>query len=329
MTDLVVLEKLPDIRGGVSAGIGDYERRRIYIFPTRQGLFFAFLLLVMLVLAINYSNSMAYVMTFLLGSLLMISMLHTYRNLRSLIIGSQAASPVFAGDMLSYPILIDNRAGQKRVAITIEAVVKKGKKNRTGNKLEPLMVNLPAAKITRNNLLIQTTSRGYLRPGRLRITSCYPIGLFRAWSYFEPERACIVYPRPAGSPQLPPYTDYASEQQSGKNAGTDDFTGFKPYRHGDSIRNIDWKAFAKEQPLQVKRFSGSGASKLILNWNHCGNPGDVERCLSQLCLWVLHADREGFLYGLAIPGVSVDPGSGDFHLQKCLTALACYGLTED
>ena len=80
MTDTVVLEKLPASRGSVSAGSSDYKRRRIYIFATRQGMFFTFLLLVMLVLAINYSNSMAYVMTFLLGSLLMISMLHTYRN---------------------------------------------------------------------------------------------------------------------------------------------------------------------------------------------------------------------------------------------------------
>ena len=159
MTDTVVLEKLPANLGSVSSGSGDYQRRRIYIFATGQGMFFAFLLLVMLVLAINYSNSMAYVMTFLLGSLLMISMLHTYRNLRGLIIGSQAASPVFAGDILSYPLLIDNRAGQKRVAITIEAVAKKGKKSRPGNIFEPLTVNPPAGNLTRNNLLIRQIQR--------------------------------------------------------------------------------------------------------------------------------------------------------------------------
>ena len=329
MADLVVLEKLPAIRGSADSGIGKYERKRIYIFPTRQGLFFAFLLLVMLVLAINYSNSMAYVMTFLLGSLLMVSMLHTYRNLRGLIISSQTASPVFAGDNLKLPLLLDNRTGQKRVAITIDSAVKKGSKDRTGAALEPLTVNLTSATVSRNILSIRTASRGYLKPGRLQITSCYPLGLFRAWSYIEPERACIVYPRPAGSRQLPPYTTYESEQQSGKNAGADDFTGFKPYRHGDSIRYIDWKAFAKEQPLQVKRFSGSGASKLILNCDQCSFLSDVEQRLSQLCLWLLQADRDGFHYGLAIPGSSIAPGIGDFHLQKCLTALACYGLTED
>ena len=327
MPNIVVLEKLPATGGNVSSGIGNYKRQRIYIFTTRQGVFFLMLLLVMLVLAINYSNSMAYVMTFLMGSLLMVSMLHTYRNLRGLIISSLATSPVFAGEHINFPLLLDNRAGLKRVAITIESSVRK--RGRTKISHEPLMVNLQPAKVTRKDLLIHTSSRGYLEPGRLKIVSCYPLGLFRAWSYMQPDRRCIVYPRPAGFPQLPAYTEYDSEQQFGKKTGTDDFTGFKPYRHGDSIRNIDWKAFAKQQPLQVKRFSGSGANKLILSWNHCSNIGDTERRLSQLCLWVMNAEREGFHYGLDIPGKFIDLGSGDFHLQKCLTALACYGLNED
>ena len=176
--------------------------------------------------------------------------------------------------------------------------------------------------------MIETRHRGYLNPGRLKIASCYPLGMFRAWSYLDPGRNCIVYPRPAGSPQLPAATEYAAELQLGKNTGTDDFTGFKPYRHGDSIRNIDWKAFAKEQPLQVKRFSGSGTSRLILSWDHCGSLSDIERRLSQLCLWVLIAERDGYQYGLDIPGTFIDLGNGDDHLYRCLAGLACYGLAK-
>lgn len=328
MSDIVVLEKLPSAGGNVISGIGDYQRRRVYIFATRPGLFFLLLLLLMLLLAVNYSNSMAYVMTFLLGSLLMVSMLHTYRNLRGLIISSLTASPVFAGEHINFPLLMDNRAGQNRVAILIKSYVRKRKKGRRVTAIEPVTINLQPGKVTRNELLIRTSTRGYLKPGRMKIESCYPLGLFRAWSYIEPERVCIVYPGPAGSPQLPLYTEYESEQQLGNKTGTDDFTGFKPYRHGDSIRNIDWKAFAKQQPLQVKRFSGSGAGKLIISWNHCSYINDVERRLSQLCLWVLNAEREGFYYGLDIPGSFIDPGNGEFHLQQCLTALACYGFTE-
>lgn len=334
MSDIVVLEKLPVGAGNVISGIGDYKRRKIYIFATRPGIFFLLLLLLMLVLAVNYSNSMAYVMTFLLGSLLMVSMLHTNRNLRGLVISSLAASPVFAGEHIKFPLLLDNRTGQKRVAITIESYAENRRRKRKKKNpdpevfLEPLTISLQPGKVARNDLLIRTGKRGYLKPGRIKIESCYPLGLFRAWSYIESERVCIVYPRPAGSPQLPVFTEYESEQQMGKKTGTDDFTGFKPYRHGDSIRNIDWKAFAKQQPLQVKRFSGSGANKLILSWNHCSYIKDIELRLSQLCLWVLNAEQEGFLYGLEIPGELIELGNGDVHMQKCLTALACFGLKE-
>jgi len=329
MSETFVLEKLPAPAGGVISGINNCKRQRIYIFATRPGMFFLLLLLIMLVLAINYSNSMAYVMTFLLGSLFMVSMLHTYRNLRGLIVRPLNASPVFAGDQLSFPLLIDNRAGLNRVSITIESNTRQRKKRPPEFSLLPLTINLQPNKVTQHELLIKTSNRGYLKPGRLKIVSCYPLGLFRAWSYIESEIVCIVYPKPAGYRQLPSYTEYESELQLGKKAGTDDFTGFNPYRHGDSFRNIDWKAFAKEQPLQVKRFSGSGASKLILRWNHCRYVDDVEQRLSQLCLWLVNAEREGFLYGLEIPGIFIDLGNGDLHLHNCLTALACYGLTEN
>jgi fatty acid desaturase len=45
------------------------KRRQIYILPTRAGMVFAFFLLAMLVAAINYTNNLAFLLTFLLGSI--------------------------------------------------------------------------------------------------------------------------------------------------------------------------------------------------------------------------------------------------------------------
>ena len=328
MTLLTVLEKLPVAHGFVSEESGAYQRQRVYILPTRHGLFFAALLLVMLTGAINYSNSMAYVLTFLLGSLMLISMLYTCRSLRSLIISTPDPRPVFAGEPLHLPLLLDNQTGQQRIALTLELWPRR-KDKRPGSTSEPVTINLQADAIATAQLLVKSRKRGYLRPGRLRITSRFPLGLFKAWSYLESDQVGIIYPQPAGSRDLPDYSAYAMEEQQGKKSGTDDFTGFKPYQHGDSIRNIDWKAFAKEQPLQVKRFSGSGSRKLILSWDHCGHNADVEQRLSQLCLWVLHAEQDGFHYGLDIPGACIEPGHGELHLQQCLTLLAGYGYTDE
>ena len=109
----------------------------------------------------------------------------------------------------------------------------------------------------------------------------------------------------------------------GRQQGTDDFTGFANYRPGDSIKSIDWKAFAREQPLLVKRFSGAGARQLVLRWREAGT-GDTERRLSQLCRWVLDAERLGLNYGLQLPGLEIAPSQGELHRRECLRALACF-----
>nr|MBP8236720.1 DUF58 domain-containing protein [Pseudomonas sp.] len=55
------------------------NQRRIFIVPSATGGAFALVLLLMLLAAINYQNSLAYGLTFLLMSLFIIAILHTYR----------------------------------------------------------------------------------------------------------------------------------------------------------------------------------------------------------------------------------------------------------
>src|SRR3546814_17338047 len=59
-------------------------RNRVYIVPTRFGYVFALMLLVMLLGAMNYSNSMAFMLTFLLEGLGLTCMQHTHANLHNL-----------------------------------------------------------------------------------------------------------------------------------------------------------------------------------------------------------------------------------------------------
>lgn len=58
------------------------NQRKIFILPTRQGLIFALLVCAMVMAGINYQNSLVFALAFLLASLFMVAMLHTYRNLR-------------------------------------------------------------------------------------------------------------------------------------------------------------------------------------------------------------------------------------------------------
>ena len=161
--------------------------------------------------------------------------------------------------------------------------------------------------------------------GRVKISSCFPLGLFRAWSWLETGQACIVYPKPGGKLPLPPTSVGNFEDQKGGQNGTDDFIGFRKYRPGDSTRNIAWKALAREQGPLVKRFDGKGAGKLMLDWDDLAHIRDTETRLSQLCRWILRTENEGIHYGLALPGNRIKPGHGELHMHYCLRKLAVYG----
>ncbi|MEX2523777.1 MAG: DUF58 domain-containing protein [Gammaproteobacteria bacterium] len=319
MTASFVLERYPG--WGPATREGTAVRRRIYIFPTRQGLLFSFLLIVMLIGAINYSNSMAYLLVFTLASVFTAAMLYTFRNLRGLVIGIHPAQPVFAGREAVFPILIDNRDGDERISLDIHPYRNRKSRGR-GHYMD-----IAAGELHRDSVNIPAPARGYVRPGRLRITSTWPLGLFRAWSYIDSDTAALVYPAPAGNPALPPFTEDASEYQSGSLSGTDDFSGYRQYRAGDSIRSIDWKVLAREQGVLIKRFSGSGMRRLILHWDQAPLTGDTERILSQLCLWLLEAEQAGYQYGLVIPGFELPVGHGEAHRHHCLKALATHGLS--
>ncbi|MFH7445195.1 DUF58 domain-containing protein, partial [Pseudomonas syringae pv. tagetis] len=71
---------------------------RISIKPTRIGITSAQELVLMLLVAINYQNSLAYGLTLLLMSVGVLAILHTYRNVTGLIITAGVTRSVFVGE---------------------------------------------------------------------------------------------------------------------------------------------------------------------------------------------------------------------------------------
>lgn len=287
--------------------------RRIYILPTASGMLFTLTLIVMLLGAINYDNSLAHALTFLIASLMLIAIVHTYRNLAGVTLGSAPAEPVFAGEHAHFPLTLDNRGGQPRYALELQ---------RRGNPAQP--ADIDEGRLQSVDLRVSAPERGLLTLDRIRISSTFPLGLFRAWSYFRTPQQCLVYPRPDGQLPLPPPSPHHAEDQSGQLGGAEDFVGFRGYHPGDSIRSIAWKAVARGQDILVKRFSGSGSQQLRLHWDDTRQLGDIESRLSQLCRWVLEAERYGLRYSLTLPGMELPLDGGPEHRHRCLEALALY-----
>ncbi len=292
------------------------ERRRIYILPTRAGLTFFLVLLVILFGAINYENSLAFMLTFLLGAIGFLGMVHTHQNLNRLKLTALPAKPVFAGQTALFPVMLTGRQGTAHCNIKFQCQdqpVSSGSLN--GDQSE-----------TRIMVAVAARRRGRLKLQKIKVFTEFPLGLFHAWSWVRLSGRCLVYPAPDSRTSRIHLQGMEGSGQSGELIGNDDFAGIRAYQRGDTPNRLAWKAVARSRKLQTKVFHADAGNEIWLSWYRLPDTMDVEKRLSVLCRWVLDADHQDLKYGLEIPGVRVPPNAGQQHRQTCLQHLALYGV---
>jgi uncharacterized protein (DUF58 family) len=288
-------------------------QRRVYILPTRAGLMFGVTLLLMLIGAINYNLGLGYVLAFLLSGTGIASILHCWRNLARAAIRPGKAPPVFAGDVAEFMIRVENRGALTRRSLAIEFPGQR-----------PVFFDVPPGGGEAVAVRLPAARRGLLRPGRFRIYTTYPLGLFHAWANVDLEMHCVVYPRPEAGIVLPPPAHDSGGEGSASGSGEEDFAGLRTYQPGDSPRRIAWKAFARSDIFLAKQFSGSAAAELWLDFGTIADALGPEGKLSRLTRWVIDAEAAGNRYGLRLPGLELEPDCGPAHRDRCLEALALF-----
>ncbi|HET8711254.1 MAG TPA: DUF58 domain-containing protein [Spongiibacteraceae bacterium] len=287
------------------------DQRRIFIFPSRAGLAFLLVLAVMLIAAINYQNNMAFALVFFLFSLFIVAILHTFSNLSGLRIEALRGYPTFAGESAEFEVRLGRTRERAHHAIELAW---------PGQPMAKLsLLDAQAATV---KLFYRADRRGLLRPRRLLVQTYYPLGLLRAWTWIDLDIMALVYPRPLAGPR--PLSE-EGEVDSGNRVlkkGSDDFYGFRPYRSGDNLRHVLWRAYAKGQPLQAKQFAETYVQSHWLDYDACD--GDREKRLSVLCYWVLESERKGDVFGLRLPGVTLEQDSGAEQRERALRQLALF-----
>jgi uncharacterized protein (DUF58 family) len=293
-----------------SGGIARLERRYIYILPTAAGILLGVVLMLMLLGSLNYQNNPALLLTFLMTSVVVLSMLHTWLNLLDLRVVSMGGPSVFAGQDAVFNFTMENDRMRPRRDLGMCIGNQRTKPVDMDPQAScPVSISLP------------TTHRGRVSAG-VKLETRFPLGLFRAWSYLRSDVPVVVYPRPASrSPSSISVPIVKNNDQGEMGAGTDDFVGPRDYRAGDSLRFLDWKALAREQGLVVKQFGGDRAAQIWIDWDRFPAV-ETELRLSLLCRQVLEATEQGLSYGLRLPGSTIAPGHGEIHKHRCLEVLA-------
>ncbi|MDC0361980.1 DUF58 domain-containing protein [Halioglobus sp.] len=290
------------------------NQRRIFIFPSRIGLFFSVCLFVMLIAAINFESNLSYGLTFLLMTLFIVAILHTYANLSGLTIRALRATPVFPGQLSDFYLMVERSKKREHFALYFSWP--------DGSEI---LVNLVEEDSTRFQLHVPVDKRGWFNPGRLLVESTYPLGLLRCWTWIDLDISALVYPGPIASSELSGLATDTPDGAAMPVPGNDDFYGFRGYRIGDSLRQVYWKGLAKGQGVLTKQYTAYADRSVWLDWEQFPGAG-VEQRLSHLCYWALAFEDQSEEYGLRLPGVVIQPASGEKHRDRVLKELALFGF---
>jgi hypothetical protein len=356
-------------------------QRNVYILPTRGGWAWAALLLLLLLGAINYQLNLGYLLCFVLAGVAGVSMHSTHATLRGLSLTCLPPEPVHAGETTSLAIHVEPAAGAARprwgIGLRAAMTSSAGSASPTPEDEGWLWFDLPgaerggapdpapAATTVLLHLPLPARPRGCHALPRLVIETRWPFGLFRAWSWWQPAAEWLVWPaaetptppwpagadptdevRPEPLPLRPPPIPEPDSPARPEDPLSPE--GVRPYRPGDSPRQIAWRKSATgiAAGLAHPLVSRSGAPaeppevhSLTLRWADTAALARrpalaaddlVERRLARLCAWLLAAEASGRPWTLELPD-GATPGSeaSGQALHTALDRLARFDLGGD
>lgn len=290
------------------------DQRRIFIFLTGQGGMAGLMVAVLFVAGINYANNLLLGTSFLLASLFVIAIHHTYANLSGLRITAIDAGTAFAGEEARFRLRLDDLREREHESLLLEWDGVEQPVDWVNGRLE-LAMALPAR------------ARGWCRPPRLKISTTYPLGLLRAWTWLDLDLAALVYPHPEASDVMPVGPGREGEGERQRRRGHEDFDSLRGFVPGDPIAHVSWKHLARGQGLLTKTYASEEVGSEMLDWNAL--PGlPIETRLSRLTWWVLQLAQHNHAFGLRLPGLEIPAALGIEQRDACLRALALFGREE-
>lgn len=308
---------------GAEAGEVFLNQRRVFIVPSRAGWAFVLMLVVLFIGSVNYNLSLGFAFTFLIAACAVVDMHLTFRNLAYLHLAAGCTSAIFCGDVAQFELQLINRRKHDRFAIWLDFVG-----------IDTLCVaqaaDVPAGGTTSVILSVASTTRGWLPAPRVRLVTRFPMGLLRAWSYWQPQARVLVYPQPEAHAPVLPQLSNAREQGNGP-AGQDDFAGIRAYQPGDAMRHLAWRQIARVDlalggALVTKHFEGGAMQELSIDFAALPRTLALELKLSRMTRWVLDAEAIGAPYAFRLGDLRLSAACGPAQQNRCLQALAEYEL---
>ncbi|WP_440053039.1 hypothetical protein ACSLBF_08765 [Pseudoalteromonas sp. T1lg65] len=285
----------------------------IYILPSKDGWLFLTIALVNFILGVNYQNNLILATAYLMALLMLLSLLMAYFNFNGLTIhylGTKAnfspCSPLAQFELnAAHPV--------QALVFSSTSLALSEQCELNGNNTQ---IDMP---------LNACKQRGKYKIKKVSISSNYPFGLVKVWSYLYLDDDAYVYPTPLAT-QLSgiSYThDGVPEQDSLANEALSE--QLYRYQKGMPVNRVAWKIYAKTDQLFIKQTLDVGQYELNDNevfYRFDELNGDKETRLSNLSYLINQAQNNNIKYGMQLGSLLIKPAHGEQHLKRCMESLS-------
>lgn len=285
------------------------SHKNIYILPSKFGLAYLFVNLLVYVLGINYQNNLVIMYSYLMLSFLLVNFIVAFINLYNLKITLSHTNAGYQHTGYFAQFHFSNRDGTTSLEIE-------------GENIQNQFIDGVDTNLFKLDVQVNEIKRGSHTLPRIKLLSRYPFGLVTTWSYFVSEVKTYIYPTPLSfSFHQVNQAELESETDNSKTSfASENYQGVRPYIEGDKVNRISWKHYAKHQVLATKDFTAGSSSEYEFGLNTV--PGDLEQKLQHLSYLITHAEHENLRYSLVLPNNKVNLGSGNKHMTECLERLS-------
>lgn len=233
--------------------------------PTKELLCGAAVAGVLAAIGVMKSINLVLLMSYLLAALLLVNAVIAWRTVRRVAVTRREHGPAFAGEPVTHIAEVTN-AGATWLTVTVREVRPTDARSWFVPGLLPGQTALTSAE------------RVYHRRGKhpvpaIEAVSGYPFGLARFTRVLTPETGVLVLP-PIGTVDVTQMRrwmvrsgtgDTRVSRPSARHGAADgDLRGVRPYRSGDSPRDVHWKTTARRGTLMVREYDALAPLDLVL-----------------------------------------------------------------
>lgn len=254
---------------------------RIYILPTKLGLYYFGGTFLAFVVAIFYGTSFAYAITFFFFSFLMAVSFATNYSLKDLELTFKKEFYSIPGEDCFSQLIIKNKSNDKKIDLSLSHpdILFSEIKDIEGNGICGVSFRAKEEQIK------------VIHVRKLNLSSTFPFGLYRAWREFSVDFK--IY-----STNVPFYDQHGetlySENEIFSNLsqkGQDELIGLSVYQQGDQMSLVSWKNLARSDELLVKRYGSFLNPELFLDYDELSG-NHSEKCSHTLGV-ALYSLRQG------------------------------------